>query len=97
LPDGLRQRGWTVDVLPVYRTQPLAPAATDADAITFMSSSAVDAYVDANGIDRVPPVVACIGPITAETARARGLTVHVEASDHSIGGLVDGLVAHVAS
>jgi len=42
-------------------------------------------------------LVACIGPITAETARARGLHVHVEAPVHSIDGLVDALVAHVAT
>jgi uroporphyrinogen III methyltransferase/synthase len=37
-------------------------------------------------------VVACIGPITAETARAAGLTVDVVAAEHTIDGLVRALV-----
>ena len=97
LPDGLRARGWTVDVIDAYRAVACEPAAVDADAITFLSSSAVNAYLDANGTDRLPSVVACIGPITAQTARDRGVTVHVEAAQHSIDGVIDGLVAHLVS
>jgi uroporphyrinogen-III synthase len=41
----------------------------------------------------VPPIVACIGPVTAATARDHGLDVTVEASEHTIDGLVDALVA----
>jgi len=41
-------------------------------------------------------VVASIGPITSATARERGLTVDIEAEVHSIEGLVDALVAHLA-
>jgi uroporphyrinogen-III synthase len=37
-------------------------------------------------------VVACIGPITADTARAAGLTVDVVAAEHTIEGLVAALV-----
>lgn len=92
VPDGLRARGWTVDVVDAYRTRPLRPAAVDADAITFLSSSAVDAYVDANGVEGVPRVVACIGPVTAATARERGLDVTVEANPHTVEGVIDGLV-----
>jgi uroporphyrinogen-III synthase len=40
----------------------------------------------------VPPVVACIGPITAETARVAGLTVNVVATEHTIDGLIQSLV-----
>jgi len=40
----------------------------------------------------VPPVVACIGPITADTARAAGLTVDVVAAEHTIDGLVAALL-----
>lgn len=97
LARGLAERGWQVVTVPAYATERLAPAAIEADAITFMSSSAVEAYVDANGTKDLPPVVACIGPVTAATARERGLTVHVEAGEHTVDGLVDGLVAHFAS
>jgi uroporphyrinogen-III synthase len=36
--------------------------------------------------------VACIGPVTADTARSLGLHVDVVASTHTIDGLVDALV-----
>jgi uroporphyrinogen III methyltransferase/synthase len=97
LPDGLRSRGWTVDIVEAYRTVPAAPVAVDADVITFMSSSAVEAYVAANGTARVPPVVATIGPVTSAAARAAGIEVTVEASPHSAGGVIDGIVGHIAS
>jgi uroporphyrinogen-III synthase len=37
------------------------------------------------------PLMACIGPITAQTARELGLRVDVEASEHTIPGLVRAL------
>jgi uroporphyrinogen III methyltransferase/synthase len=37
------------------------------------------------------PIVACIGPITAETAREVGLQVDVEAKDYTVQGLVEAL------
>jgi uroporphyrinogen III methyltransferase/synthase len=102
LPDGLRAQGWDVEVVPAYRTvpAPIDPVARDAlataDAITFTSSSTVSRFVDAFGTDAVPPVVACIGPVTAATARDRGLTVDVEAAEHTIAGLVTALRQHLA-
>ena len=44
----------------------------------------------------MPPIVACIGPVTSATAREQGLTVDVEASVHTIDGLVDALVVAIA-
>jgi uroporphyrinogen III methyltransferase/synthase len=38
--------------------------------------------------------LACIGPITAETARDAGLTVDVVANKSTIPGLVDALVEY---
>ena len=35
--------------------------------------------------------MACIGPITAASAEAAGLKVDVEASEHTIPGLVDAI------
>ena len=99
LPDGLRERGWTVDVVDAYRTVPAAvsdeqrASISRADVITFTSSSTVDRFIDAVGVEAVPPVVACIGPVTAATARGHGLTVDVEAEVHTVDGLVDALVA----
>jgi uroporphyrinogen III methyltransferase/synthase len=102
LPDGLRARGWEVDVVDAYRTVPAARTDASlallagADVVTFTSSSTVDRFVEAFGVDAVPPVVACIGPITAETARGHGLRVDVEAAVHTVDGLVAALVAWAA-
>jgi uroporphyrinogen III methyltransferase/synthase len=102
LPDGLRAAGWEVDVVDAYRTVPAsvteatAAALVGADVVTFTSSSTVERFVEAFGVDAVPPVVACIGPITAATARDRGLAVDVEAEVHSVDGLVAALVAWAA-
>jgi uroporphyrinogen III methyltransferase/synthase len=100
LPDGLRQRGWSVDVVVAYKTVAPSPspqqlaAASTADVITFTSSSTVERYLEVAGPDGIPATVACIGPVTAATARGRGLRVDIEAPVHSIPGLVDAIVTH---
>jgi uroporphyrinogen III methyltransferase/synthase len=100
LPDGLHRAGWDVHVVEAYRTERASPprevqdAAAKADAITFTSSSTVSNYVALAGTERVPPVVACIGPVTAATARQAGLAVDVVAGEHTIDGLVAALVDH---
>lgn len=100
LPDGLRAAGWEVDVVEAYRTVPVEPTVAErdavaaADAITFTSSSTVTNFVDAFGLDALPPLVACIGPVTAATARELGIEPSVEATEHTIDGLVEALVAH---
>ena len=100
LPDGLAAMGYAVDVLgrvPHGRrpsaTDPDSCAAATVDAITFTSSSTVDNFCDAVGPFAGPqPAVISIGPVTSDTARARGLQVDVEADPHTIDGLVDALV-----
>jgi uroporphyrinogen III methyltransferase/synthase len=101
LPDGLRELGWRVDVVDAYRTIPVEPTDAEreriigADIVTFTSSSTVENWVAAFGIDTLPNVVACIGPITADTARRAGLRVDVIADVHTIDGLVDALIDRV--
>jgi uroporphyrinogen-III synthase len=96
VPQGLRAKGWQVDVVAAYRTEPVRPTLElqheiiDADVITFMASSAVRAYLDL-GV-KVPPFVACIGPVTAEAARQNGLNVNLVADEHTVAGLVNALV-----
>jgi len=107
LPGGLQEKGWAVDVVEAYRTVAGRPspealaAAASADAVTFTSSSTVTNYlevVDTAGRPLpVPPVVACIGPITADTARAAGLPVSVVAAEHTIDGLITGLLEALAA
>ena len=100
LPRGLSAKGWSVDVVEAYRTRPERPspaelqAASGADAITFTSSSTVTNYLAVAGDGAVPPLVACIGPVTASTAREAGLSVEVVAAEHTIDGLVAALVEH---
>lgn len=102
LPDGLRGKGWEVDVVEAYRTvggQPSADAldaAAGADAICFTSSSTVTNYLAVAGSDHVPPVVVAIGPVTAETARSAGLAVAAVAESHTLDGLVDTVAATLA-
>jgi uroporphyrinogen III methyltransferase/synthase len=98
LPEGLAAAGWAVEVVDAYRTVAVALTAeqharvAEADAVTFTSSSTVEQFVAA-GPWRVPPVVACIGPVTAGTARRLGLAVDVEATEHTIDGLVAALTS----
>jgi uroporphyrinogen III methyltransferase/synthase len=53
-------------------------------------------FVAAFGVEAVPALVACIGPVTAATAREAGLHVGVEAERHTVEGLVDALERHYA-
>jgi uroporphyrinogen III methyltransferase/synthase len=104
LPDGLRALGATVDVVAAYRTEPAvgqAPAVLAAvregrvDAVTFTSSSAVRHFVRLAGPEGLQgagrALVACIGPVTAETARESGLRVGAVAAAYTLRGLVDAL------
>ena len=100
LPEELRARGAQVDVLETYRAVPpagvgqrLAASLPGVDMITFTSSSTVRHFVDAMPgalADRVS--IACIGPITAQTARDLGLRVDIIAQEYTTRGLVDAIV-----
>lgn len=97
LPEALREMGWHVDDVAAYRTAPasvpddVAARIAEADAVTFTSSSTVDNLVASVGVDRIPPVVASIGPITSATIRRHGLEVTLEADPHTTGALLDAL------
>jgi uroporphyrinogen III methyltransferase/synthase len=105
LPDALREAGCEVDVVAAYETHPPPRETVEAlvrelesgrvDAVTFTSSSTVDHLCDLLGaragvlLDR--PHIACIGPVTADTARARGLRVDVTAAEYTVPGLIHSL------
>jgi len=108
LAEGLRAAGAMVDEAVAYRTVRTsqedaervrrALANGEIDVLTFTSSSTVRNFLAA--LDPAPPlpegvVVACIGPITARTAREMGLPVHVTAAEHTIEGLIRALVEYV--
>lgn len=102
LPDGLRASGWDVSDVAAYRT--VVVELTDknrrvvdgAQVVTFTSSSTVRHFVEQVGVAAVPGTVACIGPVTAATARDMGLSVDVEATEHTTAGLVRALLSHVS-
>lgn len=94
LADGLRAKGWEVEVVTAYRTEPAEVGEADRDriarahAIALTSSSTARSAVDALGVDRMPGIVVSIGPSTTETAESLGLSVSVTADRHDLDGLV---------
>lgn len=99
----LRNRGAIVDEVSAYRTVSTAPdehalaeLRQGVDAILFTSSSTVRNFIDLAGHIKTNGriVIACIGPITAQTAREMGFTVDVVASEYTTDGLVRALVTH---
>jgi len=94
LPEMLRKRGAEVDEIAVYRTvmeNGELPDFSTIDAITFTSSSTVRNFRARYPDEIAGPVIACIGPITAQTAREAGLQVHVEPKQYTIPALVEAL------
>ena len=110
LPALLAMRGAEVEILPVY--QAVCPAdagpafmklfsVEGADVITFTSSSTVANFVRAFPDDRLPAVlgdaeIACMGPVTADTARKLGLRVDIVAREYTTHGLVQAIVEAAA-
>ncbi len=102
---GLTTLGVTVDEIPIYRAGVPTDAPPEAladlregriDIVTFTASSTVRNLVEMLG-DNTPleqPLIACIGPITAETARELGLRVDIMAAEYTVEGLVEALKAH---
>lgn len=101
LPQELRRRGATVDVVPVYRTEPSpeAPARLrqaleeGVDLVAIASASAAASLAAAGAGGPLPPV-ACIGPVAADAARKLGLDVAVVAGEHTAEGLVEAISRH---
>lgn len=110
LPSLLASRGAEVEILPVYRGDCPAEAGHDlvqlfegegADVITFTSSSTVSNFVRAFPEDRLPAIlgdaeIACMGPVTADTARKLGLEVSIVAREYTTHGLVQAIAEAAA-
>ncbi len=107
LPNGLKEMGAEVEVVEVYRTiKPKGGAKRlklllkeKIDAIAFTSSSTVDHFVDLlKGVDHKKALkgvaIACIGPITADTARKRGMKVHIQPKEYTIPGLTQAIAKY---
>ncbi len=102
LPETLRRWGASVTVVGAYRNEPvrhgvrrLAEILAQVDWVTFTSPSTVNAFMDLlDGAGTVPTAgfrVACIGPVTADAARDRGLKVNVTAREYTVAGLIQAL------
>lgn len=106
IPDALRSRGATVDVVDAYRTVIPEESVTAVrtlfgtggrvpDAATFTSSSTVN-FVNllrAAGVQAAGTMRAVsIGPITSETLRENGWEPEAEADPHDLGGLVEAVL-----
>jgi uroporphyrinogen III methyltransferase / synthase len=106
LPEGLKKLGAAVDVVTAYQTINSGRKKEEftallsnnkVDIITFTSSSTVTNYVEIMGRDFTLPgrvEVACIGPVTAATARRAGLSVDIRQDEYTMEGLVQSLIRH---
>ena len=110
LPQDLKEMGFEVDVLPAYQTvtpdQDTAMAAKllregRIHMVTFTSSSTVTNFLSM--MDRHDPTlrdsltgvtIACIGPVTAETAEKNGLTVTLTPTEYTIDSLTETILGY---
>jgi uroporphyrinogen III methyltransferase / synthase len=104
IPVELAKLGAQVDVVEAYRNVVPSNAAARAhdifssekkpDWITFTSSSTVKNLLAITGREALEGVrIASIGPVTSATLCAHGLTVHAEATQFTIDGLVEAILA----
>jgi len=105
LPKGLRKMGAEVDVVEAYRTvkprggtKRLKQLLTDGkiDVITFTSSSTVNHFAELLKEDGLKKLlrgiaIACIGPITAQTAKRWGMRVQIQPKQYTIPGLTQAI------
>jgi len=105
LPKGLRKMGAEVDVVEVYRTvkprggsKRLKQLLTDGriNAITFTSSSTVNHFAELLKKEDLKKllkgiVIACIGSVTARTAKGWGMRVHIQPKQYTIPALTQAI------
>ncbi len=106
---GLERLGAVVDQIPVYRTTAATGSREKAldllrdgkvDLVTFTSSSTVLnllELLDGNKALLEGTRIACIGPVTAGTARGNSLRVDIVAQEYTIAGLVRAVKEHFSS
>jgi len=113
LPAELEKMGAEVHVVPAYQTViPRHDAGrvqgllTEGriDIVTFTSSSTVTNFVDMLGVEKESlselmnrVVVACIGPVTAETAHKMGFSVAIIPAAYTIEALTESIVQYFGS
>ena len=103
IPQELQKAGATVTVIEAYQTvvpqasrdrlrDVLSRPGQQPHAITFTSSSTAKNFLELLGEDNkhllTGVILASIGPVTSATLRSLGLSVHLEAREYTIPGLV---------
>jgi uroporphyrinogen III methyltransferase/synthase len=110
LPKGLRKMGAEVDVVEAYRT--IKPRGSgkrlrqllkneEIDVITFTSSSTVNHFVEILKKENLKKLlkgiaIACIGPVTTQTAKKWGMKVHIQPKKYTIPALTQAIVNYFA-
>ncbi len=108
LPKGLRTMGARVDIVEAYRT--IKPRGSterlrrllseqEVDLLTFTSSSTVNHFVDLVGKENLEKflkgvLIACIGPVTAQTARGWGMKVTIQPKHYTVPSLTRAIAAY---
>jgi uroporphyrinogen-III synthase len=111
LADGLRSRAASVTTVTTYQTitgtggidLPGLLEQRAVDGILFASPSAIRGCLERFSHEKCNPTLlasvplVCIGPVTAEAARANGLTDVVIARNHTRAGMIDALAAEFSA
>ncbi|MBW2318244.1 MAG: uroporphyrinogen-III C-methyltransferase [Deltaproteobacteria bacterium] len=108
LPVEVRKMGATVDEIASYQTEQVTENVEglvsrleehSVDVITFTSSSTVKNFKAALPSEKLEKLLdgvktACIGPITASTAKELGFNVDIEATEYTIPGLCEAILKY---
>ncbi|MBP8645437.1 MAG: uroporphyrinogen-III C-methyltransferase [Syntrophobacteraceae bacterium] len=108
LPDTLRREGAEVDLVPAYET--VVPSGHGPEimkaieehqvhCVTFTSSSTVSNFFQLCPQEKILPWmrtvdIACIGPITAQTAQEYGLEVKIMPREYTVAALAEAILSH---
>jgi uroporphyrinogen III methyltransferase/synthase len=108
IPTDIKRLGGKIDVVPTYRTVKPAKEAGwikdlllggGVDCITFTSSSTVTNFVSMFKKSELPELlksarIACIGPVTAETAKGYGINVDIMPKNYTIAALTEAMAKY---
>lgn len=108
LPVELTKMGAVVDEVPAYCTEQVTDTVEDLivqlenneiDLITFTSSSTVKNFKNLLPMEKIDALmkdvtIASIGPVTSDTAKELGFTVHITAESYTIPGLCQAILEY---
>ena len=109
LPDGLRALGALVDQVTAYRTVVPLDSASRAKKLLSSSSIGVATFTSSSTVRNLVELldgdlsllkgveIVSIGPVTSRTAAELGVSVDMEAREHTVPGVVEALVEHYSS